>query len=737
MASVEDQQELVGNERALFDNVSRAYDNNDWNRGIKFADQILSVKPENGETLSMKALCIHHQLVEGPRGAPKKDHGYTIEDAYTMAKLGLRYNMKSPISWHVLAMMHKSDGQWGEALKCYRQSHNRDKNNINILRDMSSVAAQQRDWEVFLECRQKMLAAKTPVRAHWIGVAAGHYMLKNYEIASAILDVMCTIMEPGEAPAEKNEVILFRAHTALLANNPQLALKILEENEKIILDADLKLLTRAEALTKLNEKKKAEACYIELATQGIEEERCIRGLAELRGVHLDHRGLPLNRKDSHRDGLLKIIADVLKANPKSDFAKRLRLDVCPVAAFKDYLIDYTTPFVQKNIPSLFSVLKSIYTFGQAPGSDADEKKKIEILEETFLQFESEVKAAADGKTRFGESNPTVILWIWTFLATHYSRIGNHTKAHEFIDKAIKHTPTIEMLYLHRAKIYRREGKLAEAVKDAEMARTLDLQDKYLNSKSAKYMLRAGMIEEAEKTLGIFFKPSEVNDHYLQLFDSQTLWFERELGNAFLNAKNDPYQALQVFLLYDVHRRDDQKGVMDFHQYCIRNGRLRAWTEVLNRDPLSADDKFFLAICAPIVRAYLTVNEWGPEKTKAAFVPRPELPATKEADDNATRNQRIKDFILDADITEPLEKATRFVEALKTFRPHSAVTHQTAFEYHLAKKQPLGAGKALKAMKPLVTAECYATYVARWTAYQSKDSASWPDAVKAALAKLKL
>jgi peptide alpha-N-acetyltransferase len=41
------------------------------------------------------------------------------------------------------------------------------------------------------------------------------------------------------------------------------------------------------------------------------------------------------------------------------------------------------------------------------------------------------------------------------------------------------------------------------------ARELDLQDRFINSKSAKYYIRNDKIEEAEKILGLFTRVSYV------------------------------------------------------------------------------------------------------------------------------------------------------------------------------------------------------------------------------------
>lgn len=79
------------------------------------------------------------------------------------------------------------------------------------------------------------------------------------------------------------------------------------------------------------------------------------------------------------------------------------------------------------------------------------------------------------------------------------------RALSLIDIALAHTPTLPELHTCKARIYKRVGDLYGAVHSVEEARLLDGQDRFLNTKSAKYLLRAGLIAEAEKVLGLFTK----------------------------------------------------------------------------------------------------------------------------------------------------------------------------------------------------------------------------------------
>jgi N-alpha-acetyltransferase 15/16, NatA auxiliary subunit len=103
--------------------------------------------------------------------------------------------------------------------------------------------------------------------------------------------------------------------------------------------------------------------------------------------------------------------------------------------------------------------------------------------------------------------PTTYLWTLYFLAQHFSHIGQHSHALSLLSSAITHTPTLPELHTLRGRLLKRLGDPLGASVAVNEARLLDGQDRFLNTKSAKYKLRAGFIEEASDTLGLFTKVS--------------------------------------------------------------------------------------------------------------------------------------------------------------------------------------------------------------------------------------
>jgi tetratricopeptide (TPR) repeat protein len=91
---------------------------------------------------------------------------------------------------------------------------------------------------------------------------------------------------------------------------------------------------------------------------------------------------------------------------------------------------------------------------------------------------------------------SALLWTYYYLARHYDFLRQCDKALIYIEKAIDHTPTLIELFMCKAKIYKHQNDMDTAAEWMDEARELDTADRYINSKSAKYLLRANKVEAA-------------------------------------------------------------------------------------------------------------------------------------------------------------------------------------------------------------------------------------------------
>lgn len=133
--------------------------------------------------------------------------------------------------------------------------------------------------------------------------------------------------------------------------------------------------------------------------------------------------------------------------------------------------------------------------------------------------------------------PTTLLWVQYFLAQHFDYANRPSLALEYINAAIDSTPTLIELYLTKAKIYKvrhvavaapppvaarvdsahssltltlqHAGNIKEAVRWVDEAQALDTADRFVNSKCAKYLLKAGLIKEAEEMCSKFTRVRKI------------------------------------------------------------------------------------------------------------------------------------------------------------------------------------------------------------------------------------
>lgn len=111
-----------------------------YKNGLKLAKQILTnpKHTEHGETLAMKGLTLNC--------LGRKD------EAYDHVRRGLRNDLRSHVCWHVYGLLQRSDKRYDEAIKCYRNALKWEKDNIQILRDLSLLQIQMGDLEGYRVC---------------------------------------------------------------------------------------------------------------------------------------------------------------------------------------------------------------------------------------------------------------------------------------------------------------------------------------------------------------------------------------------------------------------------------------------------------------------------------------------------------------------------------------------------------------------------------------------------------
>ncbi|XP_035530421.1 kinesin light chain 1 isoform X3 [Morone saxatilis] len=565
---------LPPKENALFKRILRCYEHKQYRNGLKFCKQILSNPKfaEHGETLAMKGLTLNC--------LGKK------EEAYELVRRGLRNDLKSHVCWHVYGLLQRSDKKYDEAIKCYRNALKWDKDNLQILRDLSLLQIQMRDLEGYRETRYQLLQLRPAQRASWIGYAIAYHLLEDYEMAAKIIEEFRKTQQtsPDKVDYEYSELLLYQNQVLREAGLYREALEHLSNYEKQICDKLAVEETRGEILLKLERLDEATEVYRRLQERNPENWSYYRGLENA-------------LKPSSVEETLKIYEEAWEKFPKGLVPRRLPLTFLSGEKFRECLDRYLRMNFSKGCPPVFTTLKSLY----------NDKEKVAIIEELVVGYETSLKSCRmfnqndDGK----EEPPTTLLWVQYFLAQHYDMIGQQTLSLEYINAAIESTPTLIELFLIKAKIYKHAGNIKEAAQWMDEAQALDTADRFINSKCAKYMLKAGMIKEAEEMCSKFTR--EGASAVENLNEMQCMWFQTECALAYkgMNKFGEALKKCHEIERHFVEITDDQ---FDFHTYCMRKMTLRSYVDLLKLEDVLRMHPFYYKAAITAIQIYLSLHD---------------------------------------------------------------------------------------------------------------------------------
>jgi peptide alpha-N-acetyltransferase len=596
-------QPLSTREANLFRTVIRHYEDKQYKRGLKAAEQILKRHPKHGDTMSMKALILNAQ-------------GKT-EEAFALAKEALTIDMKSYICWHVYGILYRTNKNFDEAIKAYRFALKLEPDSHQIQRDLAVLQVQMRDYPGYVQSRFVMLKARPQLRQNWTGLAIAYHLDGNLEQAENILSTYekSVTTKPLRGDLENSEALLYKNSIIAERGDIQRALEHLEADCKHCLDRLAVMELRARYLAQLGRKEEAAKAYRALLDRNSEHPDYYKGL-------IDALDIPANAETS-----LKAVYDEYSAkNPRCDAARRLPLDflsgtcklvmrLTSLAAdkilgdrFRTAAKAYLTLMFDKGVPSTFANLKHLY-------SDAFKKDTLPVLAEEYLG-EHSGRSAAEGEAN-GDSSKGEGAALY-FLAQHYNYYMSRdlSRAMEFVDKAIELDPKNVDFHMTKARIFKHQGEIAKAADAMDHARSLDTRDRYINSKAAKYQLRNNENEKALATLGLFTRAETVGGPLVDLTDMQCIWFLTEDGEAWQRRGNLGLALKRyhtVFNIFDIWQEDQ----FDFHSFSLRKGQIRAYIDLVRWEDRVREHPFYFRAALDAVNLYLSMHDKPQNGTNGA------------------------------------------------------------------------------------------------------------------------
>lgn len=551
---------LAQKDKKLFADLLSQYENRQLSKGRKTADQILKKYPEHGETMCMKGLILVH--------LGQRDEGINL------VKEGMRKDLSSHICWHVWALIQKSEHKYEDALKSYIQALKFDKDNFNILRDTAVLQTQTRQFEGLAETRHNLLRLRPFNRHHWVGLAVAYQLNGNLAEAKQILEyIEGFLRNVGSYDVEFSELLMYHVRILEDMGDFQSAVDMLESHDRAkggsVLDRMAGTEMKVRLLAKLKESnaddeqktawtERADAAWRWLLSQNADGYEYYKGFLANQGIDL------ANVTDENREKALEMLRGYFN-DQVATAPRRLALHVATGQEFKDLIKPYLTNALTKGIPSLFADLKPLYR----------DSLKRQIIEDTVEEFRA---TFATSSPPTGDSiEPTTYLWALYLLAQHHSYLGRHKQALEILDIAIAHTPTLPELYMTRARALKRAGDPHGAARAMNDARLLDGQDRFINTKTGKYLLRAGMVDEADTIFSKFTRggtPAGVD-----LEEMQAMHYLVEQGDSYRRAGKLNLALKKYYVIQKVFEsfREDQ---YEFHQYSVRKTILNVYTEML-------------------------------------------------------------------------------------------------------------------------------------------------------------
>ncbi|XP_040847277.1 N-alpha-acetyltransferase 16, NatA auxiliary subunit isoform X2 [Ochotona curzoniae] len=634
---------LPPKESNLFKRILKCYEQKQYKNGLKFCKMILSNPKfaEHGETLAMKGLTLNC--------LGKK------EEAYEFVRKGLRNDVKSHVCWHVYGLLQRSDKKYDEAIKCYRNALKLDKDNLQILRDLSLLQIQMRD-------------------------------LEGYRIP------------PNKIDYEYSELILYQNQVMREADLFQQSLEHIETYEKQVCDKLLVEEIKGEILLKLGRLNEASEVFKNLIDRNAENWCYYEGL---------EKALQLSTIEER----LQIYEEISKQHPRAISPRRLPLNLVPGEKCRDLMDKFLRVNFSKGCPPLFTTLKSLYYNAE----------KVSIIQELVTNYEASLKACdLFSPCENGEKEPpTTLLWVQYFLAQHFDKLGQHSLALDYINAAIANTPTLIELFYMKAKIYKHIGNLKEAAKWMDEAQSLDTADRFINSKCAKYMLRANMIKEAEEMCSKFTR--EGTSPMENLNEMQCMWFQTECISAYqrLGKYGDALKKCHEVERHFFEITDDQ---FDFHTYCMRKMTLRAYVDLLRLEDILRRHAFYFKAARSAIEIYLKLydnpvtNESKQQEINSENLSAKELKKMlskqrraqkkaeleeerkhvekerqknqkKKRDDDEDEANGLKEELVPEKlerVENPLEEAIKFLIPLKNLVADNINTHLLAFEIYFRK-----------------------------------------------------
>ncbi|OJJ49399.1 hypothetical protein ASPZODRAFT_1468944 [Penicilliopsis zonata CBS 506.65] len=692
-------QQLSSKDSSLFRQVVRFYENKQYKKGIKAAEQILRKTPNHGDTQAMKALIMSNLGQQ--------------EEAFVLAKEALKNDMRSHVCWHVYGLLYRQDKNYEEAIKAYRFALKIEPESQPIQRDLALLQMQMRDYPGYIQSRSAMLQARPGIRQNWTALAIAHHLSGDLEEAEKVLTTYEETLKtpPPLSDMEHSEAVLYKNTIIAESGNLERALEHLESVGHRISDVLAVMEMKADYLLRLGRTEEADAAYTALIERNPENSVYYDALIRVKGIP----------KDDHK--ALKAVYDSwVDKNPRGDAPRRIPLDFLEGDDFKQAADTYLQRMLRKGVPSLFANIKTLY-------ANPSKRDIVQELVEGYASGNVELQSNGSADKQANGDNKYFEASTYYFLAQHYNYHLSRdlTKATEYVDKAIELTPKSVEYLMTKARIWKHQGDLGKAAETMEQARLLDEKDRYINSKAAKYQLRNDENDKALDNMSKFTRNETVGGALGDLHEMQCVWYLTEDGESYLRQKKLALALKRfhaVYNIFDVWQEDQ----FDFHSFSLRKGMIRAYVDMVRWEDRLRDHPFYSRVAIDAIKTYILLHDEpdlvhgpipasslddldGAERKKALKKAKKEQLRLEKIEAEKREARKANAKSADGEVKkedpdplgnklvqtqDPLKDATKFLTPLLEFNPQNFEAQSLGFEVYLRRGKFVPALKCLEA-----------------------------------------
>ena len=538
--------------------------------------------------------------------------------------LSVGLKMKNSKVWQFYALFHKEQKNYAQAVKCYNFACKYDPDNLTIIKDLSNLLLFLGRYEDFSKYSLQCVTTKSSLSVNWVQYSLAEYFLGNYENALNLIESVIKNFEDTMKKQELHEVILFKSNILFKLNKFDESIETLEkEIGKNCVDR----ITYYEKIIKCclknkNVEKGVEYCKLALK---INPENVFTYLnyfnLKVPEVNLTKYEdlFTLEENSEQRKKIYEILTKEIEPNlNKVKITEKLKLGLTSGDEFKVLFSQYFLKSIKNNLPSFFNNIKFIYQYSQ-------QKRKIPIIQEIITSNISEIESKHSlskdildlNKDNNSLNIEPVFIWVYYFASQHYDIVGESEKAIEYINKAIKSTPTVVEFFMVKSKILKHNLLYEEASLAMGKAKDLDLSDRYLNAKHAKSIVRKGDVDASADVMMEFVKNPLFEENMLRY---QCLWFKVETGCAYLK-QGKLLMAHRMFKGILDNFKEMNEDQNDFYNYSLRRYMLSDFYNLIinmkkmYKNPIVVSSLFNLDLIRTGLQAKFKKNEKDLDKFK--------------------------------------------------------------------------------------------------------------------------